>query len=109
MRIRALAALGITEAITLLLALWFHLRGRPAIVAAFEDYGTRMPWPTALAMAPWFLPTLGLVSLALFAVALLAPVRRSRQMQLASSAVVLVGFGLIFAVLAALFPFFQPA
>jgi hypothetical protein len=109
MRTRALAALGLTEAITLLLAALFYLRGRPAIVAAFEAYDTPMPWTTALAVATWFLPALGLVSLASFAIGLLAPMRRSRQMTLASSAVVLAGFGLVYAIIAALYPFFQPA
>lgn len=108
MRIRALAALAVTEVVTLLLAAAFYLRGRPAIVAAFAAYDTPMPWATALAMESWFLPAVGLGSLALFAVGLLAPLRRSRQMTLAGSAVVLAGFGLVFAIIAALFPFFQP-
>lgn len=108
MRKRALVALVLTEAITLLLGALFYLRGRPAIVAAFDAFATPRPTLTGIALAPTFLPAVGLGSVALFAVALLAPVRRSQQMNLAGAAVVLAGFGLVFAVIAALYPIFQP-
>ncbi len=89
------------------LALFFHLRPRPAILAAFREYDTALPAATALALAPWFLPSaLGFAALASLA-GLAAPLRRTRRAFLVGVGLMVAAGALIFAVGAAFWPLFQ--
>jgi len=90
------------------LGLFFHLRSRPAILAAFHDFDTDLPAGAALALSSWFLPaTLGasaIVSLA----GLVLPLRRTRRAFLVGLGLMVSATALIFAVWAAFAPVFQP-
>ncbi len=91
------------------LALFFHLRSRVAILAAFHDYGTALPGPASLALSAWFLPAaLAFAGLATI-VALAAPLRRSRRTALVGAGLLVASVALVFAVWAAFMPLFQPA
>lgn len=91
------------------LGLFFHLRSRAAIARAFAEFNTAMPAYTALALAPWFMPlTLG-VAAALSTVAIVAPLRRSRRMMFAGTALMIASVAVCFAIIASFLPIFQPA
>jgi hypothetical protein len=98
----------VAEAGVVGLALFFHLRSRVAIVAAFQDFGTTMPAGAAIALSPWFLPA----ALALAAVAtlvgLVAPLRRSQRAVAVGSGLLVASVALVFAIWAAFAPIFQP-
>ena len=90
------------------LALFFHLRSRVAILAAFHDYGTDVPGPAKLALSSWFLPSaLAFAALASI-VALAAPLRRSRRAALVGAGLLVASVALVFAVWAAFLPLLQP-
>jgi hypothetical protein len=90
------------------LGLFFHLRSRAAIARAFAEFNTAMPAYTALALAPWFLPsTLGLAA-ALSAIAVVAPLRRSRRMIFAGTGLMIASVAVCFAIVASFLPIFQP-
>ncbi len=91
------------------LALFFHLRPRAAILAAFREYGTDLSPAAALALAPWFLPSaLGFAALC-SAAGLAAPLRRTRRAFLVGTGLTVAAAALIFAVCAAFLAVFQAA
>lgn len=91
------------------LAIFFHLRPRAAILAAFREYGTALPATAALALAPWFVPS----ALAFAAVStlagLVAPLKRSRRAFLVGIGLMVAASALIFAVCASFLAIFQAA
>ena len=90
------------------LALFFHLRSRGAILAAFHDFDTELPAPAAVALSSWFLPAaLGFAAVCSL-VGLTAPLRRSRRAFLVGLGLLWVSAALIFAVWAAVAPIFRP-
>ena len=91
------------------LALFFHLRPRRDILAAFRDYGTELPAAAALALAPWFLPSALAIAAASSLVGLAAPVRRTRRAFLVGAGLLVAATALIFAVCAAFLTLFQSA
>ncbi len=91
------------------LALFFHLRSRVAILAAFEDYGTALPGTAKIALSPWFLPSAIAFAALATIVALVAPLRRSRRAALVGAGLLVASVALVFAVWAAFMPLFQPA
>ena len=99
----------VAEAGVAALALFFHLRSRPAILDAFREFNTTLPLTTALALAPWFLPAALVAAALCTAIALSAPLRRSRRLIGVGVGLVILAFSLIFAVWAAFMPIFQPA
>ncbi len=109
MRKRATIALALTLAVTALLAAAFYFHARPAVIEAFDAYGTPLPRATAVAVSREFLPLVVGAALMTFASAALLPLKGSLRMTLFGVAVTVAGFALIFAVIAAFFPFFQPA
>ncbi len=98
-----------SELLVAAIALFFHLRARASILAAFHEYGTELPRTAAVALAPWFLP--GALGFALVAslVALAAPLRRTHRHFLVGAGLFVASAALIFAVWAAFLPLFQPA
>ena len=98
-----------TELGVVALALFFHLRSRTAILAAFRDYGTPIPPMAQVALSAWFLP--GATGFAVLAslVALVAPLRRTQRAFVVGLGLVVASGALIFAVAAAFLPLFQPA
>lgn len=91
------------------LALFFHLHSRPAVLRAFHEFDTALPPTTALALAPWFLPSVLLAAAVCTSAALVAPLRRKTRPLVAGAGLVLLAFALIFAVWATFMPIFQPA
>jgi hypothetical protein len=90
------------------LALFFHLRTRLEILAAFHDFDTEIPAAAAVGLSSWFLPAaLGVAGLSTLA-ALVLPLRRSRRASLMGVGLLLAAAALIFAVCAAFVPVFQP-
>jgi hypothetical protein len=90
------------------LGLFFYLRSRAAILAAFRDFGTELPATAALALSPWFVPgALGVAVLSSL-VALAAPLRPSRRAFLVGLGLLVASAALVFAVWAAFLPLFQP-
>jgi hypothetical protein len=98
----------VTHVAVVVFALFFYLRSRVAILAAFQDFGTRLPQATALALSPWFLPaSLALSTLAAVA-GLALPLRRRYRAALVGSGLLVASGALIFAVGAGFAPLFQP-
>ncbi|MEO7330237.1 MAG: hypothetical protein ABI193_16800 [Minicystis sp.] len=91
-----------------ILAIFLHLRFRPPVLQAFNDYGTELPWAASIALSSWFLPAAILSSALLNAVGGLAPFKRSRRATLAGVGLLVISFAVIFAVWAAFAPLFQP-
>jgi hypothetical protein len=87
----------------------FHLKARAQVLEAFRAYETEVPPLTALALAPWFLPSAVGIGVAMTACALALPLRRSQRTAVISLGLVIPAFALIFAVLAAFAPIFSPA
>lgn len=104
-----LITLLVAEAGVAALALFFHLRSRPAILDAFREFNTTLPPTTAIALAPWFLPSALVAAALCTAIALAAPLRRSKRPIGVGVGLVILAFALIFAVWAAFMPIFQPA
>jgi hypothetical protein len=89
------------------LAVFFYLRPRRDILAAFREYGTALPATAELALAPWFLPSaLGFAAVASL-VGLAAPLRRTRRAFLVGVGLMVAAVALMFAVWAAFWPVFQ--
>jgi hypothetical protein len=91
------------------LALFFYLRSRTAILAAFHDYGTEVPAAASLSLSSWFLPAALAFAALCTLVALAAPVRRTRRAFLVGLGLMVAATALVFAILAAFLPLFQPA
>ena len=91
-----------------LLGLFFYTRSREAIFQAFSDYDTAMPATTRLALTPWFLPATLVVTVTLSAIAVLAPLRRSRRMIFAGAGLLIASTAVCFAIVASFLPIFQP-
>ncbi len=90
------------------LALVFHFRLRPSVLAAFEEYATPMPASTRVALLSPLLPVaLGAATL-IAIVAFAAPLKRSRQYGLLGLGVVIAASALVFVVWAAVAPIFNP-
>jgi hypothetical protein len=102
-----IAMLG-THVAVVLLALFFYLRSRVAILAAFQDFGTRLPGATAVALSPWFLPAAVAASTLAALAGLVAPLRRRHRAVLVGSGLLVASGALIFAVGAGFAPLFQP-
>jgi len=98
-----------TELGVVALAVFFHLRSRTAILAAFHDYGTEIPPAARLALSAWFRPAAVLFAVAASLVALAAPLRRTHRAFLVGLGLIVASVALIFAVWAAFLPLFQPA
>jgi hypothetical protein len=90
------------------LALFFHLRSRPVVLKAFSDFNTALPPTTALALAPWFLPSALAVAALCTACSLALPLRRKQRPLVAGAGLIVLAFALIFAVWATFLPLFQP-
>jgi hypothetical protein len=76
----------------------FHVKPRPAILAAFQDYGTPLPLAAALALSPSFMPAAIGAALLATLIGLGAPIGRRRRMSAVGLAVVIVSVALVFAV-----------
>jgi hypothetical protein len=90
------------------LALFFHLRTRPQILAAFSDFDTALPRAALLALSPWFMPAALAVAGICTLAGLLAPLRRTRRTFLVGLGLLVAAGALIFAVWVAFVPVFQP-
>jgi hypothetical protein len=95
-------------ALVFALGLFFHLRARPGILRAFREYGTELPGPASVALSAWFLPGALALAGAAAVVAVVAPLRRRARTAIAGAGLVIASFAVIFAVLAAFLPVFQP-
>jgi hypothetical protein len=90
------------------LALFFHLRTRVQILAAFHDFDTEVPGAAAVGLSSWFLPAaLGVAGISTLA-ALALPLRRSQRASLVGVGLLVAAAALIFAVWVAFVPVFQP-
>lgn len=104
----ALYTMIAAEVLVTVLGLFFYLRSRVVILAAFREFGTELPATAALALSPWFVPgALGVGALSLL-VAVAAPLRRSQRAGLVGLGLLVASAALIFAVWAAFLPLFQP-
>jgi hypothetical protein len=92
----------------LALGIFFHLRSRAAILAAFREFGTELPRTALVALSPWFLPGALAFAGACTLAALVAPLRRSRRSFLVGLGLLVASGALIFAVWVAFVPVFQP-
>ena len=90
------------------LALFYYFSLRVRVLAAFDAYGTTVPPLTRVALSRWFIPSAIAVALALTLASIALPLRRSRSMRLVQLAVTLLASAVVFAVLAALVPIFNP-
>jgi hypothetical protein len=104
----ALYVILVVELGVAVLGLFFHLRSRAAIAAAFAEFNTAMPAYTALALSPWLVPLTLAVAAVLSAIALLAPLRRSRRMIFAGTGLMIASVAVCFAIVAGFLPIFQP-
>lgn len=89
-------------------ALFFHLKVRVSVIAAFEEYGTALPPLTQVAVAPWFLPGALGAAAALGLVGFAAPLKRSQRAWLLGVGLVISSSALVFAVWFAFAPIFRP-
>jgi hypothetical protein len=103
-----LITLVASQAVVAALAALFYTRLRPAVLSAFDEFGTPMPAATAVALSRWFLPGAVALGLVLAVVAAAAPMRRQQRYGALSAGVVISGAALVFAALAAFAPLFQP-
>jgi uncharacterized membrane protein (DUF4010 family) len=90
------------------LGLFFHLRSREAIFRAFAEFDTAVPAYTRIALAPWFIPATLAVAITLSAIAVFAPLRRSRRMIFAGTGLMIASCAVCFAIIAGFIPIFQP-
>jgi hypothetical protein len=97
------------EAGVILLAVFFHLRSRTAILAAFHEFGTELPPTARLALSSWFLPAALGVAAASALAGIALPLRRTRRAFLVGLGLVVSSAALIFAVWAAFEPLFRPS
>jgi len=104
----ALYTMLAAEAGVVALALFLHLHARPAIVRAFGDYGTVMPWSAGVALSAWFLPGAVGFAAGASALGLALPLRRSRRAILIGVGLMVVSSAFMFAVWASFAPLFQP-
>ena len=84
-----------------------YFRARIAIREALRASGTPVSGLTALALSPAFLPVAVGAGLALAAVGLLAPLRRSQRLRIVGAGLVISALALVFAVWAAFEPLFR--
>ena len=98
----------VLQGLVVALSALFYLRARVAIADAFAAFGTAIPGPAALGIAPWFLPSAVGLALVMTAFAMLASMKRSKQLFLLGAALCVSSFALIFAVAAAFLAVFQP-
>ena len=104
----ALIVLLASHAFVVGMALLFYLHLRVAMAAAFSDYNTVLPTFTALALSDAFLPAAVGAGLSIAACGLMLPLKRSLRAALLGAGLCISSFALIFAVIAAYLPFFQP-
>jgi hypothetical protein len=104
----AVIAMLVTHVAVVFFALFFYLRSRVAILAAFQDFGTRLPRAAAIALSPWFLPAVVAVSTLAAVAGLVVPLRRRHRAVLVGSGLLVASVALIFAVGAGFAPLFQP-
>ena len=104
----ALIVLLASHAFVVGMALLFYLRLRGAMAEAFTDFNTRPPTLTALALSDAFLPAAVGAGLSMAACGLALPLKRSLRAALLGAGLCISSFALIFAVIAAYLPFFQP-
>jgi hypothetical protein len=90
------------------LALFFHLRTRTQILAAFSDFDTELPRAALVALSPWFLPAALAVAGLCTIAGLAVPLRRTRRAFLVGLGLMVAAGALIFAVWVAFVPVFQP-
>jgi hypothetical protein len=88
----------VTEAGVVALAVFFHLRPRVAILAAFTDFGTDLPPAPAVALSPWLLPSAIGVAIACTLAGLALPLGRRRSTAVMGAGLVVVSLALIFAI-----------
>ena len=104
----ALFALLALQVLVAGLSALFHLRARVSVLEAFHAYDTAIPRLTQLALAPWLIPGALGSAVALDALALVAPLRRSRRTALVAAGLFASSSVLVFAVWAAFAPIFRP-
>lgn len=90
------------------MALLFYLRLRITMIAAIHDFNVVPPTLTALALSDLFLPAAIGAGLAIATCGLVLPLKRSRRGALLGAGLCVSSFALIFALIAAYLPFFQP-
>jgi hypothetical protein len=90
-----------------LLTLFFYLRSRVAILAAFHDFGTELPRSAAVALSAWFLPSALALSAVAALIGLVAPLRRRQRAACVGFGLFVSSAALVYAVLAAFRPLFQ--
>jgi hypothetical protein len=90
------------------LALFFHLRSRVAILAAFGDYGTSLPSAAALALSPRFLPVALGLSAGATLVGIVVPLRRRTRLALVGGGLMVSSMALMFAIWQGFRAAFQP-
>ena len=93
----------------LALAALLYFRLRPRILAAFEEFGTPIPWGASLALSRWLLPGAAALSALLAFLSASSRLRRVTRRGLLSAAVVVLAAALLFAAWATFEPLFQPA
>ena len=104
----ALIVLLASHAFVVGMALLFYLHLRGAMAEAFTDFNTVLPTFTALALSDAFLPAAVGAGLSIAACGLMLPLKRSLRAALLGAGLCISSFALIFAVIAAYLPFFQP-
>src|SRR4051812_17609968 len=90
------------------LAAFFYFRLRGKVAAAFADFGTTVPPLTKIAISRSFVPAAVAVACGFTLLAFVLPLKRSRRMRLVQLAVTLLASSVVFAILAALVPLFNP-
>jgi hypothetical protein len=91
------------------LGLLFYLRARNEVLRAFREFDTAVPRSTAIALSPWLVPGALALAAALSIAALALPLRRSQKHFLVGLGLLLASAVVIFAIVAAFWPIFQPA
>lgn len=104
----ALVSLLALQSLVAGLSALFHLRIRVSVLDAFLAYDTAIPRLTQLALSPRLIPAALSVAALADAVALLAPLRRSRRTALLAAGLFLSSSALVFAVGASFAPIFRP-
>ncbi|HVY44230.1 MAG TPA: hypothetical protein VHB21_00060 [Minicystis sp.] len=97
-----------TELAVAALAAFYYLGLRRKVRGAFEAFGTEVPSATAVALSSWLVPSAVAAALLVTVAALALPLRRSRRMRLLQLAITVLACVVVFAVLAALVPMFNP-
>jgi hypothetical protein len=104
-----LITLLVSELLVGALSAGFQLGVRPTVLDAFHRYATEIPPATRVALAPWLLPVANGATFLVTIAALAAPLRRSQRGPLIAAGLVLSSAALVFAVLAAFMPIFNPS